>query len=128
LNAGFGVAAAWAISHFHFRGTTALITLIDLPFAVSPVVSGLIFVLLFGAHGFIGPWLAERGIHVIFAVPGILLATLFVTVPFVARELIPLMEEQGAEGEEAARSLGASGVQMFFRVTLPKIRFGLLYD
>jgi sulfate/thiosulfate transport system permease protein len=127
LNVLFGIAAAWAIAHFDFRGKSALVTLIDLPFAVSPVVSGLIFVLLFGAHGYFGPWLAEHGIKVIFAVPGILLATLFVTVPFVARELIPLMEEQGAEEEEASRSLGASAWQMFSRVTLPKIRWGLLY-
>jgi sulfate transport system permease protein len=127
LNGLFGIAAAWSIAHFNFRFKSALVTLIDLPFAVSPVISGLIFVLLFGAQGFLGPWLDERGIKVIFAVPGILLATLFVTAPFVARELIPLMEEQGAEEEEAARSLGAGGFQMFFRVTLPKIRWGLLY-
>jgi sulfate/thiosulfate transport system permease protein len=127
LNMAFGVAAAWAIARFRFPGRQLLITLIDLPFAVSPVVSGLIFVLLFGANGFFGPWLAARGIHIIFAVPGIVLATLFVTVPFVARELIPLMEEQGAEEEEAALALGASGWQMFWRVTLPKIKWGLLY-
>jgi sulfate transport system permease protein len=127
LNGLFGIAAAWSIAHFDFRFKSALVTLIDLPFAVSPVISGLIFVLLFGAQGLLGPWLDERGIKVIFAVPGILLATLFVTAPFVARELIPLMEEQGAEEEEAARSLGAGGFQMFFRVTLPKIRWGLLY-
>ncbi len=127
LNGLFGIAAAWSIAHFDFRFKSALVTLIDLPFAVSPVISGLVFVLLFGAQGVLGPWLAERGIKVIFAVPGILLATLFVTAPFVARELIPLMEEQGAEEEEAARSLGAGGFQMFFRVTLPKIRWGLLY-
>jgi sulfate transport system permease protein len=127
LNMAFGVAAAWAIARFRFPGRHLLITLIDLPFAVSPVVSGLIFVLLFGANGYFGPWLAARGIHIIFAVPGIVLATLFVTVPFVARELIPLMEEQGAEEEEAALALGASGWQMFWRVTLPKIRWGLLY-
>jgi sulfate transport system permease protein len=127
LNVSFGIAAAWAIAHFEFPGKAALVTLIDLPFAVSPVVSGLIFVLLFGAHGLFGEWLIAHGIKVIFAVPGILLATLFVTVPFVARELIPLMEEQGAEEEEAARSLGASAWQMFSRVTLPKIQWGLLY-
>jgi sulfate/thiosulfate transport system permease protein len=127
LNVAFGVAAAWAIARFRFPGRQLLVTLIDLPFAVSPVVSGLIFVLLFGAQGFFGPWLAARGIQIIFAVPGIVLATLFVTVPFVARELIPLMEEQGAEEEEAALALGASGWQMFWRVTLPKIRWGLLY-
>jgi sulfate transport system permease protein len=127
LNVTFGIAAAWAIAHFDFPGKAALVTLIDLPFAVSPVVSGLIFVLLFGAHGLFGEWLIAHGIKVIFAVPGILLATLFVTVPFVARELIPLMEEQGAEEEEAARSLGASALQMFSRVTLPKIQWGLLY-
>ena len=127
LNMAFGVAAAWAIARFRFPGRQLLITLIDLPFAVSPVVSGLVFVLLFGAQGFLGPWLAAHGVRIIFAVPGILLATLFVTVPFVARELIPLMEEQGAEEEEAAVALGASGWQMFWRVTLPKIRWGLLY-
>ncbi len=127
LNTAFGVAAAWAIARFRFPGRQLLITLIDLPFAVSPVVSGLIFVLLFGAHGFLGPWLTAHGVQIIFAVPGIVLATLFVTVPFVARELIPLMEEQGAEEEEAALALGASGWQMFWRVTLPKIRWGLLY-
>jgi sulfate transport system permease protein len=127
INAVFGIAAAWAIARFEFRGKSALVTLIDLPFAVSPVISGLIFVLLFGAQGFLGPWLAEHGIRIIFAIPGILIATTFVTFPFVARELIPLMQEQGAEEEEAAISLGASGFQMFWRVTLPKIRFGLLY-
>jgi sulfate transport system permease protein len=127
LNAFFGVVAAWAIARFEFPGKPVLVTLIDLPFAVSPVVSGLVFVLLFGAQGYFGPWLSERGIKVIFAVPGIILATLFVTVPFVARELVPLMEEQGDEEEQAARSLGASGWQMFLRITLPKIRWGLLY-
>ena len=126
LNIAFGVAAAWAITRFRFPGRQLLVTFIDLPFAISPVVSGLIFVLLFGANGYLGPWLAAR-IQIIFAVPGIVLATLFVTVPFVARELIPLMEEQGAEEEEAAIALGASGWQMFWRVTLPKIRWGLLY-
>jgi sulfate transport system permease protein len=127
LNVCFGVAAAWAITRSEFRGKQALITLIDLPFAVSPVISGLIFVLLFGAQGFLGPWLAERDLKVIFAVPGIWLATLFVTAPFVARELIPLMQEQGAEEELAAVGLGASGLQTFWRVTLPKITWGLLY-
>jgi sulfate/thiosulfate transport system permease protein len=127
LNLVFGVAAAWALARFEFRGRRVLIALIELPFAVSPVVSGLVFVLLFGAQGFMGPWLAERDIRIIFAVPGIVLATLFVTVPFVARELIPVLEEQGAEAEEAALALGASGWQMFWRVTLPNIRWGLLY-
>jgi sulfate transport system permease protein len=127
LNLVFGVAAAWAIARFEFRGKRALVALIDLPFAVSPVVSGLVFVLLFGAHGFFGTWLADRDIQIIFALPGIVLATLFITVPFVARELVPVMEEQGAEAEEAALALGASGWQMFRRVTLPNIRWGLLY-
>jgi sulfate transport system permease protein len=127
VNAIFGIAAAWAIARFDFPGKSVLTTAIDLPFAVSPVISGLIFILLFGAQGTFGPWLAERGIRIIFAVPGIILATTFITFPFVARELIPLMQEQGAEEEEAAISLGASGWQMFRRVTLPKIRFGLLY-
>ena len=127
LNTAFGLAAAWAIARFEFRGKHALTTLVDLPFAVSPVVSGLIFVLLFGAQGLLGPWLAERDLRIIFALPGIVLATLFVTLPFVARELIPLMQEQGAEEEEAALSLGASAWQMFRRITLPKIRWGLLY-
>ena len=127
LNAAFGVAAAWALARFEFPGRRVLISLIELPFAVSPVVSGLVFVLLFGAQGYFGPWLAERDIRIIFAVPGIVLATLFVTVPFVARELIPVLEEQGAEAEEAALALGASPWQMFRRVTLPNIRWGLLY-
>jgi len=127
LNTAFGVAAAWAIARFEFPGRGLLITLIDLPFAVSPVVSGLVFVLLFGAQGLVGPWLAEHGIRIIFAVPGIILATLFVTVPFVARELIPVMQEQGSEEEQAALALGASGWQTFRRVTLPNIRWGLLY-
>jgi sulfate transport system permease protein len=126
-NAVFGVVAAWAIAKFDFPGKSLLVTAIDLPFAVSPVISGLVFVLLFGAHGTFGPWLAERGIKVIFATPGIVLATLFITFPFVARELIPLMQEQGTEEEEAAVSLGASGLQTFWRVTLPNVRFGLLY-
>ena len=123
----FGVAAAWAIARFQFPGRQLLITLIDLPFAVSPVVSGLIFVLLFGAQGLLGPWLEQPDVRIIFALPGIVLATMFVTVPFVARELIPLMEEQGAEEEEAALTLGASGWQMFWRVTLPNMRWALLY-
>jgi sulfate/thiosulfate transport system permease protein len=126
-NALFGIAAAWAITKFDFRGKSLLITAIDLPLAVSPVVSGLIFVLLFGAQGLLGPWLAEHGIKIIFAVPGILLATTFITFPFVARELIPVMQEQGTEEEEAATSLGASGWQTFRRVTLPNVRLGLLY-
>ena len=127
INAIFGVAASWAIAKFDFRGKSLLISLIDLPFSVSPVVSGLIFVLLFGAQGWLGPWLTEHGVRIIFAVPGIVLATVFVTFPFVARELIPLMAEQGRDDEEAARSLGASGWQTFWHVTLPNIRWGLLY-
>ena len=127
LNLVFGVAAAWAIARFEFPGKAVLITLIDLPFAVSPVIAGLIFVLLFGAQGFFGPWLAAYDIRIIFAVPGILLATLFVTVPFVARELIPLLQAQGADDEQAAIGLGASGWQMFWRITLPKITWGLIY-
>ena len=127
LNLVFGVAAAWAIARFRFPGRSLLLTLIDLPFAVSPVIAGMIYVLVFGAQGWLGPWLAERDIAVIFAVPGIVLATVFVTFPFVARELIPLMEEQGAEDEEAAIVLGASGWQTFRRVTLPNIRWGLIY-
>jgi len=126
-NLAFGVTAAWAIAKFEFRGKSLLITLIDLPFAVSPVVSGLIYVLLFGAQGWFGPWLLEHDIRLIFAVPGIVLATVFVTFPFVARELIPLMQAQGKEEEEAAVSLGASGWQAFRRVTLPGIKWGLLY-
>lgn len=127
LNLVFGVAAAWCISKFDFPGRNLLVTLIDLPFAVSPVISGLIFVLLFGAHGWIGPWLANHDIRIIFAVPGMALATTFVTAPFIARELIPLMEEQGTEEEEAAIVLGANGWQTFRRVTLPNIKWGLLY-
>jgi sulfate/thiosulfate transport system permease protein len=127
VNLVFGVAAAWCISKFSFPGRNLLVTLIDLPFAVSPVISGMIFVLLFGAHGWLGPWLVEHDIRIIFAVPGIVLATTFVTAPFVARELIPLMQEQGTEEEEAAIVLGASGWQTFFRVTLPNIKWGLLY-
>jgi len=127
VNVVFGVAAAWCISKFSFPGKNLLITLIDLPFAVSPVISGMIFVLLFGAHGWFGPWLSQHDIKIIFAVPGIVLATMFVTAPFVARELIPLMQEQGCEEEEAAMVLGAGGWQTFFRVTLPNIKWGLLY-
>jgi sulfate transport system permease protein len=127
LNTVFGVAAAWALAKFRFPGRNVLLTLIDLPFAVSPVISGLVFVLLFGARGTFGPSLAEHGVKIIFAVPGIVLATLFVTFPFVARELIPLMEEQGTEVEEAAVALGASGWQTFWLVTLPNIKWGLLY-
>jgi sulfate transport system permease protein len=126
-NVVFGVAAAWCITKFHFPGKNLLITLIDLPFAVSPVISGMIFVLLFGAQGWFGPWLLDHDLKVIFAVPGIVLATTFVTAPFVARELIPLMQEQGSEEEEAAIVLGAGGWQTFFRVTLPNIKWGLLY-
>jgi sulfate transport system permease protein len=127
LNTIFGVAAAWAITKFQFRGKNLLVTLIDLPFAVSPVVSGLIYVLLFGAQGFLGPWLDAHNINIIFATPGIVLATMFVTFPFVARELIPLMEAQGVQDEEAAVSLGARGWRVFFKVTLPNIKWGLLY-
>lgn len=127
LNMLFGLAAAWAIAKFQFPGKSFLTTLIDLPFSVSPVISGLIYVLLFGLQGWFGPWLAEHDLKIIFAVPGIVLATLFVTFPFVARELIPLMQEQGTEEEEAALVLGASGWQTFFRVTLPNIKWGLLY-
>ena len=127
LNVVFGLAASWAITKFSFPGKSLLITLIDLPFSVSPVVSGLIFVLLFGAHGLIGPWLAAHDLKIIFAVPGIVLATVFITFPFVARELIPLMMEQGRDDEEAAISLGANGWQTFWHVTLPNIRWGLLY-
>jgi sulfate transport system permease protein len=127
LNTAFGVAAAWAIAKFDFPGKSTLVTLIDLPFAVSPVVSGLIFVLLFGAQGLLGPWLQAHDVKIIFAVPGIVLATSFITFPFVARELIPLMEEQGVVEEEAALSLGASGWQTFRRVTLPNIRYGILF-
>jgi sulfate transport system permease protein len=123
----FGIAAAWCITKFDFPGKNVLVTLIDLPFAVSPVISGMIFVLLFGAHGWFGPWLMDHDLKVIFAVPGIVLATTFVTAPFVARELIPLMQEQGSEEEEAAVVLGAGGWQAFFRITLPNIKWGLLY-
>jgi sulfate transport system permease protein len=127
LNLVFGLAAAWSIAKFEFPGKSLLITLIDLPFSVSPVVSGLIYVLMFGAQGWFGPWLQEHDIKLIFAVPGIVLATIFVTFPFIARELIPLMQAQGTEEEEAALVLGASGWQTFWHVTLPNIRWGLLY-
>lgn len=127
LNLLFGVSAAWAIAKFNFPGKNLLITLIDLPFSVSPVVSGLIYVLIFGLQGWMGPWLQAHEIKIIFAVPGIILATIFVTFPFVARELIPLMEAQGKEEEEAALVLGASGLQTFLRVTIPNIKWGLLY-
>ena len=127
LNIVFGLAASWAITKFDFRWKSVLITLIDLPLSVSPVVSGLIYVLLFGLQGWLGPWLRAHDVQIIFAVPGIVLATVFVTFPFVARELIPLMQEQGRTDEEAARSLGASGLQTFWHVTLPNIRWGLLY-
>lgn len=127
LNAIFGLAASWAIVHFRFPGKSLLITLVDLPFAVSPVISGLLYVLLFGVHGWLGPWLKARGMEVIFAVPGIVLATIFVTFPFVARELIALMEKQGSEEEDAAMLLGAGGWQIFRRVTLPNVRWALFY-
>lgn len=127
LNLIFGVAAAWTITKFDFKGKHLLITLIDLPFSVSPVIAGLIYVLVFGAQGWLGPWLDSENIKIIFAIPGIVLATIFVTFPFVARELIPLMEAQGREEEEAATVLGASGWQTFFKVTLPNIKWGLLY-
>jgi sulfate/thiosulfate transport system permease protein len=127
LNLAFGIAAAWAIARFEFWGKRVLVTIIDLPFAVSPVVSGLVFVLLFGAKGWFGPFVGAHNLRIIFALPGIVLATLFVTVPFVARELIPVLKELGPDQEEAALVLGASGWQMFWRVTLPNIRWGLLY-
>ncbi|MCX8516969.1 MAG: sulfate ABC transporter permease subunit CysW, partial [Rhodoferax sp.] len=127
LNLVFGVAAAWAIAKYEFRGKAFLTTLVDLPFSVSPVVAGLIYVLLFGAQGWFGPWLQAHGINIVFAIPGIVLATIFVTFPFIARELIPLMQAQGSEEEQAALVLGASGWQTFWHVTLPNIRWGLLY-
>ncbi|MEY2771423.1 MAG: hypothetical protein RIQ38_1842 [Pseudomonadota bacterium] len=127
LNLVFGVAAAWAIAKYEFRGKAFLTTLVDLPFSVSPVVAGLIYVLVFGAHGWFGPWLAAHDIKIIFAVPGIVLATMFVTFPFIARELIPLMQAQGTEEEQAAIVLGATGWQTFWRVTLPNIKWGLIY-
>jgi len=127
LNLVFGVAAAWAIAKFEFRGKSILLTLIDLPFSISPVIAGLMYVLVFGASGWFGPWLAEHDIKILFAVPGIVLATVFITFPFVARELIPLMQQQGTEEEEAALVLGASGWSTFWRVTMPNIKWGLLY-
>jgi sulfate transport system permease protein len=127
LNTVFGIAAAWSIAKFDFPGKTFLVTLIDLPFSVSPVVSGLIYVLVFGMQGWFGPYLADHNIHILFALPGIVLATVFVTFPFVARELIPLMVDQGRDEEEAAATLGASGLATFLRVTLPNIKWGLLY-
>lgn len=127
LNVVFGLAASWAITRFEFRGKNLLTTLIDLPFAVSPVISGMIFVLLFGAQGLLGDWLAAHDLRIIFAVPGIVIATIFVTFPFVARELIPVMEAVGTEEEQAALTLGASGWQAFFRITLPNVKWGLLY-
>jgi sulfate/thiosulfate transport system permease protein len=126
-NLVFGIAAAWAIAKYEFLGKSLLITLVDLPFSVSPVIAGLIYVILFGAQGYLGPWLQSYGIQIVFAVPGIVLATIFVTFPFIARELIPLMQEQGTQEEEAAISLGASGFQAFRRVTLPNVKWGLMY-
>jgi sulfate/thiosulfate transport system permease protein len=127
LNLVFGVVAAWAITKYEFAGKSLLVTVIDLPFSVSPVIAGLVFVLLFGSQGYLGPWLQEHDIKIIFALPGIVLATMFVTFPFVARELIPLMREQGTQDEEAALSLGASGLRTFFKVTLPNVKWALLY-
>ncbi|MDR3515811.1 MAG: sulfate ABC transporter permease subunit CysW [Azospirillaceae bacterium] len=127
LNLSFGVAAAWAVTKFEFTGKSLLVTLIDLPFSVSPVISGMVYILLFGLQGWFGPWLLAHDIQLMFAVPGLVMATMFVTFPFVARELIPLMQEQGTDEEEAAVSLGAGGFQLFWRVTLPNIRWGLLY-
>jgi sulfate transport system permease protein len=127
LNLVFGVAAAWAIAKYEFRGKAFLTTLVDLPFSVSPVVAGLVYVLLFGAHGWMGPWLAANDIKIVFAVPGIVLATVFVTFPFIARELIPLMQAQGSDEEQAAIVLGANGWQTFWHVTLPNIKWGLIY-
>jgi len=127
FNAIVGLAASWAIAKHHFKGKNLLLTLIDLPFSISPVISGLVYVLLFGAHGWLGPLLQSQGIQIIFAVPGIVLATILVTFPFVARELIPLMQSQGTSEEEAALSLGASGWQTFMKVTLPNIKWALLY-
>ena len=127
FNLVFGVCAGWAIAKFDFPGKSLLTTLIDLPFAVSPVISGMLFVLLFGRNGFFGPWLFDHDVRIVFAVPGIVLATIFVSFPFVAREIIPMMEAAGNDEEEAAAVLGASGLQTFFRVTLPNIKWGLLY-
>jgi sulfate transport system permease protein len=126
-NLVFGVAAAWLVTRFRFRGRTLLVALIDLPFAISPVVAGLMFVLLFGASGFFGPWLRDHGLQIMFTVPGLILATTFVTLPFVARELIPVMESLGADEELAAYSLGANGWQMFWKITMPNVKWGLLY-
>jgi sulfate transport system permease protein len=126
-NLVFGVAAGWAIAKFSFPGKSVLTTLIDLPFAVSPVIAGMVFVLLFGRQGFLGPWLAEHDVRIVFAIPGIVLATIFVSFPFVAREIIPVMQAAGTQEEEAARVLGAGGLQTFFRVTLPNIKWGLVY-
>jgi sulfate/thiosulfate transport system permease protein len=127
LNLVFGVAAAWAIGKFDFRGKTVLLSLIDLPFSVSPVIAGMVFLLVFGLQGWFGPWLREHHIKIVFALPGLVLATMFVTLPFVARELIPLMQEQGSDEEEAARMLGASGFRIFWSITLPNIKWALLY-
>jgi sulfate transport system permease protein len=127
LNTLFGLSAAWLVTKFRFKGRAFLLSMIDLPFAVSPVIAGLVWVMMFGAQGWFGPWLAERDIEIIFALPGIILATVFVTFPFVARELIPLMEAQGSDQEEAAVTLGAGGWSIFWRVTLPNIKWGLLY-
>ena len=127
LNTVFGTAAAWAVAKYEFRGKGLLLTLIDLPFAVSPVIAGMIFVLVFGAHGWFGPWLGEHRVKIIFAIPGMVLATTFITFPFIARELIPLMQAQGRDDEEAALSLGASGWRTFWMVTLPNVRWGMLY-
>ena len=127
LNTIFGIAAAWLVTKFHFKGKQLLLSIIELPFAVSPVIAGLVFVLLFSPRGVLGPWMVEYGIKIIFSVPGIIIATIFVTLPFVARELIPVMQEQGTSEEEAAVSLGANGWQMFIRVTLPNIKWGLMY-
>lgn len=127
LNLVFGVAAAWAITKFEFRGKSLLVTLIDLPFSVSPIVAGVIYILIFGRNGWAGPWLEEHEIKIVFAIPGIVLATVFVTFPFIARELIPLMQEQGTDDEQAALTLGASGFRTFWQVTLPNIKWGLLY-
>jgi len=127
VNAAFGLAAGWALGKFRFRGRSLVLTLVDLPFAVSPVVAGLVFVLLFGRTGFLGPWLADRGVAIVFAVPGIVLATVFVTFPFVAREVVPLMQSQGTDEEEAARVLGAGFFTTFLRVTLPNVKWALLY-
>ncbi len=127
INTAFGLAAAWAIAKFEFRGKSILITLIDLPLAISPVISGMVFVLLFGLHGWFGAWLLDHDLSIVFALPGIMLATMFVTFPYVARELIPLMQQLGNDEEEAAITLGAGGWMTFFHVTLPKIRWGLVY-